>query len=210
MTSVAEIVAQQEEGLALLFERGLELALQVQADAMAAGAPDERARLALSFQRLSRSVRQTAALRTKLAAEAGRAERSEGAEVIQLQKVRVERRKDEVRAAVRRLIWTEAEGEAMAEDLKGDLEDLLEGEGLSEAFASEALETQVQRILDMLGIVPPGQGGEQAMPTEGGEAREPDRPAPHPPLRDSSPSGGALGGESFPRDNRDDGYWNST
>src|SRR5512143_291336 len=105
MASTADIVREQEAGLALLFQRGLELALRVQEDAMAAETAAERAALATSFHRVARGVRQTAALRTKLAGDARRAERDEAAEVVRLDQVRVARRQDQVRAAVHRLIW---------------------------------------------------------------------------------------------------------
>src|SRR5207302_3593915 len=76
MHTPADIAREQDAGLQQLFQAGLELALQVQAQAMAAQ-PAEQARLGLAFHRLSRGVRQTAALRMKLAREAERAGRDD-------------------------------------------------------------------------------------------------------------------------------------
>src|SRR4029079_14867681 len=98
MTSAADIVRDQEEGLALLFQRGLELALQVQDDAMATETPEERAKLAAAFHRISRGVRQTAPLRARLAGEAKRAERESAAEVVRLDEARTAKRKKQVHA----------------------------------------------------------------------------------------------------------------
>ncbi|HEV2532597.1 hypothetical protein, partial [Phenylobacterium sp.] len=108
MKPSTDIASELDEGLKRLFQAGLELSLQLQADAMAAE-PAERSRLALTFHRLSRGVRQTAALRMRLAREAERAGREQTAEVIQLDQRRLEKRKAHVKAAVECLIWTEAE-----------------------------------------------------------------------------------------------------
>ncbi|MDB5417947.1 MAG: hypothetical protein JWP50_1366, partial [Phenylobacterium sp.] len=66
MVSAADIAREQDAGLKRLYERGLELAEKMQEDAMAAATADERARLGAAFHRISRGVRQTAALRVKL------------------------------------------------------------------------------------------------------------------------------------------------
>src|SRR5207302_11371220 len=76
MHTAADIAREQVAGLQQLFQAGLELALQVQAQAMAAQ-PAEQARLSLTFHRLSRGVRQTAAPRMQLAREGERAGRDD-------------------------------------------------------------------------------------------------------------------------------------
>ncbi|MDB5417322.1 MAG: hypothetical protein JWP50_741 [Phenylobacterium sp.] len=152
MVSAADITREQDAGLKRLYERGLELALKMQDDAMAAATANERARLGAAFHRISRGVRQTAALRVKLAADATRGEREQAAEVVRLETARVARRKDQVTATVQRLIWTEAESDDSREDLKADLEDLLDIEALDEAFPNEALDLQVARICETLGL----------------------------------------------------------
>src|SRR5207302_8511463 len=81
MHTAADIAREQDAGLQQLFQAGLELALQVQANAMAAE-PEAQARLSLTFHRLARGVRQTAALRMKLAHAAARSERDQAAEAV--------------------------------------------------------------------------------------------------------------------------------
>ncbi|MDB5444367.1 MAG: hypothetical protein JWP73_2743, partial [Phenylobacterium sp.] len=65
---------------------------------------------------------------------------------------RLARRKDQVKATVERLIWTEAESDDSREDLKADLEDLLDIEALDEAFPTQDLDLQVARICQTLGL----------------------------------------------------------
>jgi hypothetical protein len=196
MRSAADIASELDEGLKQLFDGGLQLALHVQANAMAAE-PAEQARLAMTFHRLSRGVRQTAALRMKLAREAERSGREVAAEVISLDRRRLEKRKGQVKAAIQNLIWTEAEPDDSTFNL--DLEELLDIETQDpETFQAEDLEDQVQRFAIMLGLgsSPSAQRDEgevSSKMTEGVAAHEPNRPASQPPqsLRDSSPSGGA-------------------
>ncbi len=163
MASTADIAREQEEGLALLFQRGLELALRMQEDAMAAETADERARLGAAFHRISRGVRQTAALRTRLAADARRAEREGEADVIRLDERRIARRKAQVKATVERLIWTEAESEDDAEALLGDLETRLGEDELYGRLAEGEVETHIARLREELGLSQadhPGEGGD--------------------------------------------------
>jgi hypothetical protein len=155
MYAAADIARELDEGLKQLFHAGLELSLQVQADAMAAE-PAEKARLGLTFHRISRGVRQTAALRMRLAHEAERAGRETAAEVIKLDQRRLEKRKAHVKAAVECLIWTEAESPEAAERLDGDFEDLLEIETQdAETFEGEPLDEQIQRLAWVIGLERP-------------------------------------------------------
>ncbi|MDB5495146.1 MAG: hypothetical protein JWP86_2483 [Phenylobacterium sp.] len=201
MVSATDIAREQDAGLKRLYERGLELAEKMQEDAMAAATADERARLGAAFHRISRGVRQTAALRVKLAGDATRCDRDEAAEVVRLDERRRARRKDQVSATVQRLIWTEAESDDSREDLKADLEDLLDIEALDETFATQDLDLQVARICETLGLPDPPLRGRWPEGPEGVEAHSPlSRPASQPPqsLRDSSPSGGAANGADHP------------
>jgi hypothetical protein len=150
MRSAADIASELDDGLRELFDAGLALALQVQANAMAAE-PAEQARLAITFHRISRGVRQTAALRMRLAREAERAGRDATAEVISLDKRRLDKRKGQVKAAIESLIWTEAEGDDSTLSL--DLEDLLDIETQDpDTFAAEDLDEQVRRFAEKLGL----------------------------------------------------------
>ncbi|MDB5417318.1 MAG: hypothetical protein JWP50_737, partial [Phenylobacterium sp.] len=130
MVSATDIAHEQDEGLQLLFQRGLELALKIQDDAMEAETADERARLGSAFHRISRGVRQTAALRAKLAGHVTRGEREQAAEVLSLETARVARRKAQVKATVERLIWTETETQEREDHLCDLLETFLDEDDL--------------------------------------------------------------------------------
>jgi hypothetical protein len=151
MRSVDDLASELDEGLKLIFQAGIELSLAVQANAMTAE-PADQAKLSLTFHRLARGVRQTAALRMRLAREAERAGREETAEVIQLDKARTEARKTRVRAAVERLIWTEVEP-----DERDDFIEVL-GERLDAldiADPDEAMGDLIPRIAKDIGLASP-------------------------------------------------------
>jgi hypothetical protein len=153
--SAADLAHELDEGLKQLFQAGLELSLQVQANAMAAE-PAEQAKLSLTFHRLSRGVRQTAALRMKLAREAERSGREIADDLVQLGKRRLDKRKAQVKAAVESLIWTEAESPEALETFNLDLEELLEIEPQdAETFLGEPLDDQVARLCQRVGVSPP-------------------------------------------------------
>jgi hypothetical protein len=182
----ADIAAEQDEGLKLLFEAGLELALQVQADAMAAE-PGERAGMALAFHRLSRGVRQTAALRMRLARDAERAGRETLLYAEKLETARADQRKGQLKAGVEALIWNEAERLDDPDELKDTLAELLDSEIQDpETFLSESLDAHIARIAGCLGLDPPlaGEGVGRSPTDEGSHAAphspssaEPDSPA---------------------------------
>jgi hypothetical protein len=196
MLSPADIAAQHDAGLALLFERGLELALRVQEDAMAAEMAEERAKLAHAFHRISRGVRQTAALRAKLAHafhrisrgvrqtaalraklahDAVRAERDETAEVVRLNERRVAKRRAQVRATVERLIWTEAETPERAEHLVSDLETFLDEDEVHGRLDDGEVEAHIVRLAAELGLKPPPSEAREI--GEGASAPDAYRPA---------------------------------
>jgi hypothetical protein len=163
VASTTDTAREQEEGLALLFQRGLELALKIQEDAMAAETADERARLAVAFHRIGRGVRQTAALRTRLAGDARRAEREGQTEVIRLDERRLARRKAQVKATVERLIWTEAETEDAAEALLDHFDTMLGEDDLYGRLAEGDVEMHIARLSAELGLSrtpPPGEGAD--------------------------------------------------
>ncbi|HEV2531829.1 hypothetical protein [Phenylobacterium sp.] len=209
MRPSTDIASELDEGLKRLFDAGLELALQAQANAMTAE-PDEQARLSLTFHRLSRGVRQTAALRMRLAREAERAGREQTAEVIQLDQRRLEKRKAHVKAAVECLIWTEAESPEAADRLEDDLSDLLDIETQdADTFEQEPLELQIARLAHCIGldpktVIPPT----PVIPRSGGT------PDPGDPSGVASPEP-RLGSPASPcgraeDDDGDDGYWRSS
>jgi hypothetical protein len=202
MLSPADIAQEQDEGLKILFQAGLELALQVQANAMAAE-PAEQARLSLTFHRLSRGVRQTAALRMKLAREAERSGREATDDVIRLDQRRLDKRKAHVKAAVECLIWTEAESHDAIDALKEDLSDLLDIETQdAETFESEPLDAQIERLARVIGVPTPAHPREGGDPSGGSAPQTQASPA-QPLIR---PDGHLL-----PQGEKDeDDYWRSS
>lgn len=176
MQSAADIAREMDEGLAALFRAGLELSLQVQADAMAAETPRERAELALAFHRLSRSVRQTAALRIKAVADRERAVREalahDAARAAAADQERRRRRKVQVTQAV--LAWAEREKPDFdLEDLETRLDAVLETEALYDDFLTDDLDGQVALLAAAFGIaVPAGRPSSEGLSSEA-----PDPPA---------------------------------
>ena len=218
MRSTADIASELDEGLSELFRAGLELSLQVQANAMAAE-PAEQARLGLTFHRLSRGVRQTAALRLRLAREAEASGREHAAEVVKLDKVRLEKRKLHVKAAVECLIWSEAESDEAETHLKSELEDLLDIEVQdAETFEAEPLDAQIARLAHRIGLPSPlaGEGGPRRGSEEGSHgdpsspsSAEPDSPA-QPLIRAADAAHLLPQGEKDEDPLLSDDYWRSS
>jgi alkanesulfonate monooxygenase SsuD/methylene tetrahydromethanopterin reductase-like flavin-dependent oxidoreductase (luciferase family) len=138
--------------LAELSELGLGLARELQERALAAETPQEAADLADAFHRISRSVRQTLALEAKLERERRRRAQEDAIEELRTRPQRAERRAADVRRAVERLIWSEAESDERAEELLADLDDYLSWEIVSDTFLAEPLEAYVGRVCEELGI----------------------------------------------------------
>ena len=160
----------------------------------AAETAEDAACLGAALHRMARGLRQSLALEARLEADARRAEREDLAEVERQQKAGVSRRQAQVRAAVERLIWTEAEGRE-AEQLISDLEERLDEEALYDAFTADPVETHIQRLCADLGLPDPIPQGDHDV-AEGGEARSAlSRPASQPPpsVPDSARYGGASG-----------------
>jgi len=154
MNAPAEMADRHGRALAELAELGMALARKVQVRALAAP-DDEACDLALAFHRVSRSVRQTLALESRLAREQRQGER-EAADLAAREALgQVQRRRAQVRSAVTRLIWDEAEGEE-AESLLEDLESRLIEESLDEDFAAAPIEACIARLRADLGLAAAG------------------------------------------------------
>jgi len=194
MATTSEKRERQDRILAELSELGLELARDLQACALAADEASAKADLSLAFQRTSRSVRQTLALEAKLERDRQTAEREDREVAKRAEGFRAARRKAQVRLAVERCVWSEAEGDE-AETLIADLDDYLERDALADAFSGDdPVETHIARVCAELGVTPPpgssplgGGGGEAAAAGFHSDLSEPPYP-----LRGSSPSGGAT------------------
>jgi len=167
MSSDAHIPDRDQQVLAELAELDLALARKVHACAMATDDPDQLANLSRAYQRVSRSARQTLALKAKLARTAAADHRQ--AEVLSfmrpppppLPRSAGQRRLDDLEVAVSRLIWSEREREAPEDDGDDDgldlyermdarLEELAEVEG----FEDRPLDEQVAEICAELGLDP--------------------------------------------------------
>ena len=186
-----------EEMLACLAEFDLAAAGRVHGRLMAAEESGELAELGRTYQRIARSLRQTLALKAKL-----RRDREAAAQAAERTPpprkppggMAVARRIRELRDAVTRIIWTEAE-RAEAPDFADDanyteeaLEDLITREMRGDGFCDEALDDHVARICISLRLSP-----EKALrwrelpdPPES-EPPEPEPPEPEPPEPDATP-----------------------
>ena len=204
MSDGAQVAERQGRILGELAELGLSLARVVHERALAAETPEATSELALAFHRISRSVRQTLALEAKLERDRARQDREVRAEAARQHENGVARRKHQVRMAVERSVWNEAEG-AEAERLLDELDDILEEEALSDAFAEGPVEAHVARLRADLGLAATdtpllhrpeedgGGGSARSDETEGAhggpdsaqgaQARPPPLRSPPPPLR---------------------------
>ena len=171
-----------DEMLARLAEFDLAAAERVHGRLMAAEAASEIAELGRTYQRVARSLRQTLALKAKL-----KRDRETAAKDLPPAKpggVALARRLREVRQAVARVIWNEAESAEAAADTEYALEDVLTREMLSDRFCAEPLDDHVARICLELDLSPEGVEGWRDLPDAPPE--EPDDPPDEPDERHSS------------------------
>jgi hypothetical protein len=151
MSLAVEPTERRDRILTELSELGLDIARDLHARALAAETPEAAGELALAFQRVSRSVRQTLALEAKLERDRARQDREDRADAAREHTTRIHRRRTQVRLAVERAIWTEAEGDE-AERLVDDLDDLLDERVLDDDFDATPLDAQIDRIRADLGL----------------------------------------------------------
>jgi hypothetical protein len=149
-----------EEMLARLAACDLSAAERVHGRLMAAEAASEVAELGRTYQRLARSLRQTLALKAKLKREREVAAKDALKDAPKDAPtppggVAVARRLREVREAVTRVIWNEAEREDAA-FYEEALDDLVAEEMLRDSFCAETLDDHVARICLELGLSPEG------------------------------------------------------
>lgn len=152
MAPDAEMTERHARGLAELTELGLSLARDLHACALAEPDPRTKAETALAFHRVSRSVRQSMALEARLKRDLMRDDREARAEAVQAAEALVRTRKAQVRAAVERLIWTEAENDEEAERLIDQLGEHLDEAALHQGFADDPVEVHIARLRAELGL----------------------------------------------------------
>jgi hypothetical protein len=174
MSDATAKTERQDRILAELSELGLTLARGLHGRALAAETAEEAQALSLAFHRISRSVRQTIALETKLDRERSRQDSDDRREAARRNEASATRRKAQVRLAVERAIWTEAEG-LEAERLLDELDDVLEEGALSDGFLDDPV-ALIARIQDDLGLAaanvrprPAGGVHEQGIPPDAAE-----------------------------------------
>ena len=160
MSDTAEMTERRGRILAELSERGLTLARALHERALAAETTAEACELGLAFHRISRSLRQTLALEARLERDQRRQDHEDRAETARQDQARVYRRRTQVRLAVERVIWNEAEGEE-AERLFDDLDDVLEEEVLADGFADSPLDAHIARLCAEFGLAAPGSDDEE-------------------------------------------------
>jgi hypothetical protein len=154
MSDAAEMIERHDRVLAELTQLGLMVTRALAARAPQVETLEEQAVLAMAFQRVSRSVRQTLALEDRL--RRLREADARAAIVTAEQKTKAVRkqRHDQVRACVARLIWTEAEG-SEGDHLCDALDELLDEDLLYDDFADETLEAHIARVCAVLGVANP-------------------------------------------------------
>jgi hypothetical protein len=145
-----------ELALAELTQVGMTLVRDLQARALAAESAADAADIALAFQRVSRSVRQSIALKARLERDRHRQAREDLADAALATGKAVERRRTRIRLAVERAIWDEAEGEE-AERLLDDLDDALETAVLDDDFTLTPVAAQIDALRADLGLSAPGE-----------------------------------------------------
>lgn len=154
MFNPADMAERHGRILAELAELGLGFARDASRDAAQAETPEERARAALVFQRVSRSVRQCLALEAKLAREAGREAREAADRQARQHRWQVFYRKQSLKAGVQALTWRETEDlDEADEDAFDELIDrAIEDEVGSDGFLTDDTADQVARILVRMGL----------------------------------------------------------
>jgi len=155
MATPSEKHERQDRILAEILELALDLARSSQARALAADDAAEAAHHGLTFQRATRSVRQTLALEAKFERDRKTAERADDDVAKRAKAIHVARRRAQVKLAVERCVWAEADG-SEAENLVADLDDILELDALSGVFAGDDdIEAHVARVCAELGVDTP-------------------------------------------------------
>ncbi|WP_374573656.1 hypothetical protein [Phenylobacterium sp.] len=162
-----------------LADLGMDLTRRLHGLAVEAETPEAAERLALSFHRLSRSVRQTLALEARFERDALRAERWEA----DVRREQVRARKAYVGDVASRLIWTEAERDDVG-TLLVTLKRWIDEEAFFEdAFLDPPVEDILRQLLQDLGLAA------NDLEDEPCEAQAP-APAPSTASRSPSPDGG--------------------
>ena len=147
-------------------EMALSLAREMHQAALAAETIEERTRLADSFHRMGRGLRQSLALHARLERYGERAAEAEADKAASQARASRARRKAHVKGAVERLIWTEYEADD--EDglaLADRLDAILDAEAETEDFVAADPDRMIAGLCTLLGLDrPPGTVGHTPSP----------------------------------------------
>jgi len=156
-------VDRDEEMLARLAEFDLAAAERVHGRLMAAEAAGEIAELGRTYQRVARSLRQTLALKAKL-----KQEREAAAKLAPPRLppggLAVAQRQREVRRAVTRVIWNEADDADHATCVEEELDILLTRTMIGDGLGADTLDDHVVRACLALGLSLEGAEGWRELP----------------------------------------------
>ncbi len=183
MMTPAEKAEVRERHMAVLAERALLLACDLQEAAMATDDPDQKARLAGAFQKVSRGLRQTHYLDARLDRELARQAQEDRAQAAKADEARRKARKDHVRSAVEHAIWLEYDDDEMQELVQA-LDRLLNETAHEAGFLDAPVEIHIASVTASIGV-----GRADPVPTE--EAAAPAVP------RDPAPEGQPIDWSTF-------------
>ena len=175
-----------------LAELGLSSARDLHARQLAAETPEQAVRLANALHRVSRTIRQTLALETRLERDPIRGDREATDHVVSLDRARLAKRRGQIQAGVERVLWSETEELDAYTDLREDLGELLDIESKDEAFLTHDPDVLIAQLCEQLGFPTAhadsggGSPSQTAHPREGGD-----------PSGDPAPPPGAIPGSAW-------------
>ena len=159
-------LSRDEEMLAEIAERDFALACRAHDEAMAAER-DQLPALSRAYQKATRSLRQTLALKAKLTRAQDETARKAKARAETERAGRIHDRKEQIRLPLERAIWDEAEDDDSAEREVVRLDDLVEVAARAEGFLDEPVEQLITRIAHALGYaveITPGRAAPSIAP----------------------------------------------
>ena len=165
-----DIAAENDAQLAELATLCLASARDLAARQLACDDAEAAARLAQALHHMGRSLRQTAALRARLARDLIRGVREDRINAAKQRDAQALVRRAQVEAPLRRLIWNEYE-DSDAKAFDEALENRLDEEVLADTFTAEPLQAQIARIKALIRlsdpIPPPAPSAERGRRPEG-------------------------------------------
>ncbi|MDB5423207.1 MAG: hypothetical protein JWQ29_623 [Phenylobacterium sp.] len=184
MSIEPDIADLEEQMLSRLAQLDLTAAERVHGRLMVAEAAADVADLGRTYQRVARSLRQTLALKAQL--KRAREQGLKDAPPARPGGVAVARRIRELRLAVLRVIWNEAEGDDFANFGEEELEQLIAEECLRDSFCAEPLDDHIARVCMALGLSSEAAEAWRDLPDPPGAPRPANGQDAEPPRRSSA------------------------